>query len=297
MRPSIHTLSKQLDIRSKAILSTLFGDLVLAHGEKIWLEDLVTLCEPLGINERLVRTSLSRLVEDDWVFSTRHGRRSFYQLSATGLEQTQRASRQIYEYRREEWNGQWILVFLVVKQFSAERKRYIETQLSWAGFGKVTANVWAHPDTGIHHRRLERMVRELKLQSSITCMQAQNLKNIGFDLQVSDRQLARLCTPLEGITADYLQYCKTFDNLNLADITAEQATCVRILLVTEYRRILLKDPLLPSDLLPREWAGEKAYRVCRKIYRRLRPASTMYYRDLVDPDLSLTLLKTPIRFG
>jgi len=51
------------------------------------------------------------------------------------------------------------------------------------------------------------------------------------------------------------------------------AFLVRTLLIHEYRKIHLQDPLLPAALLPRDWVGAAAYRLCRRLYARLfRPA-------------------------
>jgi len=41
---------------------------------------------------------------------------------------------------------------------------------------------------------------------------------------------------------------------------------IRTLLIQEYRRILLRDPLLPVELLPANWNGTAAYQLCRNLY-------------------------------
>ena len=48
---------------------------------------------------------------------------------------------------------------------------------------------------------------------------------------------------------------------------------LRSLLVHEFRRVLLRDPALPEELLPAGWSGTSARQLCRDLYRRLwRPA-------------------------
>ena len=49
------------------------------------------------------------------------------------------------------------------------------------------------------------------------------------------------------------------------------AFLVRTLLVHEYRKIHLRDPLLPPSLLPSRWPGLAAYELCRTIYERVLP--------------------------
>jgi phenylacetic acid degradation operon negative regulatory protein len=41
---------------------------------------------------------------------------------------------------------------------------------------------------------------------------------------------------------------------------------VRILMIHEYRRIVLRDPVLPAPLLPEDWPGRKAHELCAAIY-------------------------------
>ena len=41
----------------------------------------------------------------------------------------------------------------------------------------------------------------------------------------------------------------------------------RTLLIHEYRKLLLRDPQLPDELLPGDWEGRAARQLCRNIYR------------------------------
>jgi len=50
----------------------------------------------------------------------------------------------------------------------------------------------------------------------------------------------------------------------------------RILLIHHYRRVVLRDPLLPTALLPPDWPGQAARRLCGEIYRGLLPASEQW---------------------
>ena len=44
---------------------------------------------------------------------------------------------------------------------------------------------------------------------------------------------------------------------------------LRILLIHEYRRILLSDPELPATMLPANWDGDVAQSLSGEIYRQL----------------------------
>ena len=54
------------------------------------------------------------------------------------------------------------------------------------------------------------------------------------------------------------------------------AFLIRTLLIHEYRKIHLRDPLLPPALLPSNWVGASAYEVCRRLYARVFSAAESY---------------------
>ena len=55
------------NISSTAVVFTFFCDVVTQHGGEIWLGSVIQALAPLGINERLTRTAVFRLVQDDWL--------------------------------------------------------------------------------------------------------------------------------------------------------------------------------------------------------------------------------------
>jgi phenylacetic acid degradation operon negative regulatory protein len=60
---------------------------------------------------------------------------------------------------------------------------------------------------------------------------------------------------------------------------------LRVRLVHAYRRIVLKDPLLPGELLPACWPGAEARRLCALVYRQVRePAERWLDQHAVSAD-------------
>ena len=58
----------------------------------------------LPINERLTRTSVYRLVQDDWLAVQRIGRRSYYRFTPHGQRDRRTAAR-VYSSARPAWDG------------------------------------------------------------------------------------------------------------------------------------------------------------------------------------------------
>jgi phenylacetic acid degradation operon negative regulatory protein len=54
-----------------------------------------------------------------------------------------------------------------------------------------------------------------------------------------------------------------------ASLTPEGAFIIRTLLIHDYRKIHLRDPLLPPALLPADWVGSNAYELCGNLYSKV----------------------------
>jgi len=94
------------------------------------------------------------------------------------------------------------------------------------------------------------------------------------------RLLARVAESwaLERTADAYLKFSAAFAPLKAAlqdreALSDSEAFTARILLIHHYRRIVLRDPLLPADLLPSNWPGRQARALCGEIYRLLLPGS------------------------
>src|ERR671913_452033 len=90
-------------------------------------------------------------------------------------------------------------------------------------------------------------------------------------------RLVERAWPLAEIESRYRRFIDTYSgSLGALErgvgFTNLDALLVRILLIHDYRRAVLKDPLLPSQLLPDPWAGAAARGLCGTIYKTLLPA-------------------------
>src|ERR1700760_877019 len=97
----------------------------------------------------------------------------------------------------------------------------------------------------------------------------------------SGRRLLAESWPLDRTADAYLKFMKTFEPLRafigrrdkLGDADAFTA---RVLLIHHYRRVVLRDPLLPVALLPKDWPGRAARALCGEIYRALLSPSEQW---------------------
>jgi phenylacetic acid degradation operon negative regulatory protein len=259
-------------MRAGSLITTVFGDSIAPRGGTVWLGCLIEVLARFGISERLVRTSVFRLVRDGWLQSTRVGRRSYYSLTADGRQRFEQATHKIYGEPVAEWDGHWYL--LLLSGLDAESREAVRKECGWLGFGGLSANVLAHPAPDL--AELDATLRRLGLDDEVIAMSGQTLR--GEDAL---RGLARSGWNLDDLDERYRAFVALFrpvmNALNKrATIGPETAFVIRTLLIQEYRKVLLRDPLLPGALLPADWHGAAAYQLCRNLYRAVYRQADAY---------------------
>jgi phenylacetic acid degradation operon negative regulatory protein len=259
---------RQRPLRAGSLLVTLFGDAIVPRGGAVALGSLIQLAAPFGINERLVRTAVARLGVEGWVAARKVGKRSEYRLTPEGRERFAEATRRIYGASAETWSGRWTLV--LVPQSSAHERRRLRQELAWQGFGEVGSGLFAHPEVGAHGLPRNALVFEAKLDAADA---ASRLVALGWNLG--------------DLAARYRRFVRRFAHTatSLGARAADPVTgfTLRTLLIHEYRRLHLRDPLLPPRLLPADWPGLKAAELCRSIYARVFSASELYLSTVGAP--------------
>jgi phenylacetic acid degradation operon negative regulatory protein len=252
------------NISSTTLVFTFFCDVVTQHGGEIWLGSIIHALTPLGINERLTRTAVFRLVREGWLESRKQGRRSYYRLTQTGQNNYQRAAKRIYASKKPEWDGIWTLLF--VSLVPEEKRDALHRGLSWLGYGRMAAGVYALPCND--RPPLDELLADLELENSIVHMHARadNAETLQ-KLVMARWKLRNLRQRYEEFTTQYRHVKNVIQNSE--KITGHSLFLLRVLLVHEYRRILLNDPELPAAMLPADWEGYSAQTLTGDIYRGL----------------------------
>lgn len=266
--------------RAGSLIITLYGDAIAPRGGTAWIGSLIRVLEDFGISERLVRTSVFRLAKDGWLEAEPVGRRSYYRLTEEGAERFREATHRIYGEPRHAWSGEWSLVLL--SGLSAERRDRLRRELGWLGFGSMAADVLAHPAPD--PADLDAVLARAGVADEVVVMQGrtgERLRNGAL------RRLVHSSWNLADLEARYAAFLARFRPAFAAarkarEIEPRTAFQVRTLLVQEYRKVLLRDPLLPAELLPKGWHGTPAYQLCRNLYRRVHRAADEYLGATVE---------------
>ncbi|WP_375412049.1 phenylacetic acid degradation operon negative regulatory protein PaaX [uncultured Bradyrhizobium sp.] len=239
--------------RTGSIVITVFGDAIMPRGGSVWLGTLLDFFRTVDIDSGVVRTAMSRLAADGWLERNKVGRHSFYRLAQKGWQTFDTAAKHIYHPQPAKWTGRFELLLI---SNPADRDASRET-LKQAGFGSPLPGVWIAP-SGVPVP--EQAAGAIRLEVSAE--------------DDSGRRLLGESWPLDRTADAYLKFMKTFEPLrgwirrreHLSDADAFTA---RILLIHHYRRVVLRDPLLPSALLPLDWPGRTARQLCGEVFQGL----------------------------
>ena len=246
--------------RTGSIVITVFGDAIVPRGGSVWLGTLLEFFEQLDVDASVVRTAMSRLTADGWFEREKVGRNSFYRLAQKGWQTFDTAAKHIYNPQAADWTGRFELL-LIGNGGDRDASR---DALKNAGFGSPLPGVWVAP-SGVPVP--EEAAGAIRLEVSAE--------------DDSGRRLLSESWPLQRTADAYLKFMKTFEPLRGSigrgeSLTDADAFTARILLIHHYRRVVLRDPLLPTALLPRDWPGRVARQLCGEIYRGLLPASEQW---------------------
>ncbi|MBV1895314.1 MAG: GntR family transcriptional regulator [Rhodobacteraceae bacterium] len=234
LAPLINALHSEGRLRVWSLVITVFGDLVQYRGGEISTARLRQLLGRIGVEPGTLRTALSRLGRDGWVESERKGRTSIYRLSVKGLERFAPATTRIYAQPRTEWVSKWA----------------IELNLNDSGTTEVTispadAASDVAPDT------------DCRVVGNITDLSARYRASL---LSASHRSaLVALVSDLDALDGDFS------DPLD--------AAAARLLLIHRWRRIVLRYPELPHELMPIDSPLRDPRGAVATVYKRIAPAT------------------------
>lgn len=249
--------------RTGSLIVTFYGDAIVPRGGSIWLGTLLEFLDMIGVDGGVVRTSVSRLAADGWLDRDKIGRKSFYRLAKSGRERFEDAVEHVYNPQPAAWEGKFRLILIG----SGADREMSRAALSEAGFGSPIPGTWIAP-SGVKIPPLPESA--IYVDVSATHEMARRLILAGWQL--------------DSIAASYHDFLKTFAPLEAwvqlaKEIAPPDAMLARVLMIHHYRRVLLRDPLLPVPLLPTNWPANEARELCARIYRALLPMSEKWLDD------------------
>lgn len=225
-----------------SLLVTVFGDLAQVEGTELGAALLGRLTGAMGVRPEATRVALHRLRKDGWIDSRRVGRRSLYRLTSDGLRQTLAASPRIYDLGPSP-AGAWLCLANPAGPMPG-------------GIGIVPA---APHVTISADRPASPDIATFPLSGPLPSWLRSQL--LPADVVTASRDL---CTRLQAL-ADALADSPPSDPLQVA--------VLRVLVVHDWRRLILKVPALPDAIFPDEARIDTARALKQSLLQALPPPS------------------------
>ncbi|WP_439124087.1 PaaX family transcriptional regulator C-terminal domain-containing protein [Marivita sp.] len=223
-----------------SLLVTMFGDLAVASDARLSGLTVNAITAAIGIKPEATRVALHRLRKEGWIESHRTGRQTRYALTVTGRNETNAAWPRVYGPAPAD-----IQAYLVMDAPTAQTETLLGRRTNTA--------VQIGPKTFVT-TKTDAADQQLALA-------------IGPQDDIPQWLSDKLCTPAAQVASQELAMRLSLlrDTQALEQLPLLQRTALRVVVVHEWRRLILRVPTLPEDLYSAKWQGA----ACRVLFNEL----------------------------
>ena len=245
----------ETQLSARSVLVTVLGDVIAPLQQPVWLSDLIALGDLLGFSDRLVRTSVFRLVAEGWHSGERVGRRSRYSLTPFARTEIESVNERIYgPAHPETGSDEWLLVF------AGGADDTLLANLRWLGFAEISPTVWARPDTKTQ------VVDDLAARVDHPAPTTALARFDNIEPLIAEPSFQQ-SSGLAGSQAAYRRFVDRYAPVADGPLSPDEAFVLRTMVIHDYRRVRLADPELPAPLLGESWAGDAARSLASQLHR------------------------------
>lgn len=156
----------------------------------------------------------------------------------------------------KNWNRKWYIVVFDIPEDKRRIRNILREKLKALGFGMLQASVWISPYPYLGD--VEEIVKFYYLKPYVLYAVS---KKVG---RYNSKELANQVWKLNELNKQYKEFLDKYEKL-------KNKSAIRDLnkLKFDYLSILQIDPRLPSGLLPKDWTGEGAYEIYKKMLKSI----------------------------
>ena len=246
-------------LRAWSLAVSFLGDCIVPRGGDVGMATITEVLSAFGIEPGVTRTAMSRLAGDGWVTRQKVGRLSFYALTPVALAELEAATRRIYAARHPLDPCSWRVV--LGAGLSKPEQARLRAALRRRGAADLGAHVYVLP--------AGEDPAEVRGAIALTADPMQDAEA---------RLLVERVFDLVELGSDYERFIAAFAPLRETlsagrKLTGIDALALRVFVIHCFRRVVLRDPLIPAPYLPEGWPGIAAREAAAAIWRALFRAS------------------------
>ncbi|MEJ3742692.1 PaaX family transcriptional regulator C-terminal domain-containing protein [Actinomycetes bacterium KLBMP 9797] len=249
----------------RGLLITVLGDYVRPARQPAPTSAFIDALGRLGVEEDACRQALVRASADGWLIPRREGRYTWWQLSPAFEQFLNVGAARIFGFTATQphWDRRWLMVLARVPESNRAGRYLLNTRMAWAGFGRPAPGVWVSTRTD-RTTEAQLVLDDAGVREHAQMFLSEHLATGGDPLT-----LARQAWDLDEMEQKYEQFIAEFTHAPSDDPIARVTR-----LVHAWRLLVLADPALPEELLPKGWSGIRAAKLFHRQHAKWEPAAT-----------------------
>ncbi|HEX6354133.1 PaaX family transcriptional regulator C-terminal domain-containing protein [Actinophytocola sp.] len=261
------------DSRTQSLMLSFFGD-YLADGDLcVFSGSVIDVLGRLGVSEHATRSTLTRMVNRGLLQRQKNGRRMYFGLTPRTVEILGDGHARIWRTGavNDDWDGTWTLLGFSLPESWQRQRHDLRSKLVWAGFGPLQGGLWIAPG----HVPVDDLVASLGLSAHVRVFRAT------VDELTDIAQLVADAYDLTTISAGYRAF---LDRWTESPPYEDDPLAAHLSIVTEWLRVIRKDPRLPVRHLPEYWPAIPAQKAFHDIEGRLAKPAAALATELLDTE-------------
>ncbi len=231
-------------------------------------------CLPTGFlmrelekSRRATQSALKRLEDRGEIERTEREGRVLLQITQRGKEKINRSGFSLKRKSRN-WDGRWYLVSFDIPETQKTSRNLLRKKLLILGLGKLQRSLWISPYE--HTKEVRKIVNHYHLEKYVELFRSQLLSPKEPSLFASQ------IWDLEGLSRRYIQFIERYrprlSKFKEDPNHSEDSELFKLerAMREELSSILLSDPQLPDELLPKGFREKEAHRLFKECVKLLR---------------------------
>ncbi|WP_243866339.1 PaaX family transcriptional regulator [Actinophytocola oryzae] len=253
------------DPRPRSLMLSFLGDYLFETGQCVFSGSVIDVLGRLGVSEHATRSTLARMVNRGLLLRQRQGRRMYFGLTPLTARILRDGHTRVWRTGavNDDWDGTWTLLGFSLPEAWQRQRHDLRSKLAWAGFGPLQGGLWIAPG----HVRVDELVASLGLETHVRIFRAavDELTDVG--------QLVADAYDLDTLAAGYRAF---LDRWTDSPPFPDDPLAAHLSIVTEWLRVIRRDPRLPVRHLPEYWPAIPAQKAFHDIEGKLvRPAAAL----------------------
>lgn len=159
----------------------------------------------------------------------------------------------IFKYRKRAWDKKWLVAVFDIEEKQSRTRKALREKLRELGFGMLQRSVWISPYNFSSY--LQEFLENIGLAGRVLLIGPTKI------LIKDQKKMAAKVFGLKRLNKEYQRLVKRWE-----EGEGDQEKLAREI-KSRYLEILTVDPLLPDELLPKDWWGKRAEELVKRLIK------------------------------